>query len=165
MKKICAMLLLTVLLLCLTTAASAQTSGAVATQNNIIQTLGAEKNLKTFTGALEKSGMRDTLATGGPYTIFAPTDDAFNRVPANTLNTIMADQTRTTGLIRNHIVQGRYDIKDLANMGYVTTLDGKTLQITSAGTAFAVDGAHIIKQDIPAGNGIIHVVDMVMVPK
>jgi uncharacterized surface protein with fasciclin (FAS1) repeats len=109
--------------------------------------------------------MRDTLMTGGPYTIFAPTDDAFNRVPANTLNTIMADQKSTTNLVRNHIVQGRYNIKDLSRMGYVTTLDGKTMQITSAGTAFAIDGAHIIKNDIPAGNGIIHVVDTVMVPK
>lgn len=142
----------------------AQTA-ALPVSNNIVQAATNEGNLKTFTGAVDAAGLRTELMGAGPYTIFAPTDDAFKAVPASTMNTLMTNKPQMTAVVKNHIVPGRYTIKDLRNLGYVTTLDGKKLMIQSSNGAFAVDGAHIVKNDVPAGNGIIQVVDTVMIPK
>jgi uncharacterized surface protein with fasciclin (FAS1) repeats len=165
-KKITIIIVLAALLLGTTATASAQsmvTTGPI--QGNIIQAATEQGNLKTFAGAIDAAGMRETLMSGGPYTVFAPTDDAFNSIPANTMNALMADKGKMSAVAKNHVMQGRYTVRDLAKIGYVTTLDGKKIPVTSSDSTFAVDGARIIKNDVPAGNGIIHVIDTVMIPK
>lgn len=166
MRKMFYILVLATILFCACSCAGAQAQvTTTGTQNNVLQVATAEGNLKTFTGAVDAAGMRDTLGGVGPYTIFAPTDDAFKAVDTPTMSALNADQSKMSAVLKNHVVAGRYTIKDLRNMGYVTTLDGKTLTVQSSNGAFAVDGAHIIKNDVPAGNGIIHVIDTVMIPK
>ena len=164
MRKVIIAILLVALLAGMAAGAAAQAAPAQVT-NNVLQTAAAEKDLKMFSGAIDTAGLRDTLTGPGPYTIFAPTDNAFMKIPAPQMDAMTKDNAKMAALVKNHVVQGRYTIKDLANMGYVTTMDGQQLKVSSSGTAFAVDGAHIIRNDIPAGNGIIHVIDTIMVPK
>lgn len=166
MNKLLIAVVLAALLLSMSGAVSAQQQMAAdQVQNNVLQVASAEDNLKTFTGAVDSAGLRDTLSTGGPYTIFAPTDEAFKAVSTTTMDELTKDDAKMASVVKNHVVAGKYTIKDLRNMGYVKTLDGKTLMVQSSNGAFAVDGANIVKNDVPAGNGIIQVVDTVMIPK
>lgn len=159
------LVLLTALLLCMPMAFAQTKMASGAVQNNILKVASDEGNLKTFTGAVDAAGMRDTLSQAGPYTIFAPADSAFKMVPTTKMDTLTKDKAQMSAVVKNHVVAGKYTIKDLRNMGYVKTLDGKTLKIQSSNGAFAIDGAHIVKNDVPAGNGYIHVIDTVMIPK
>lgn len=161
MKKILATMLLAAFLLCMSTPAFAET---MQTQENILQTASKDGSLKTFVGAVDQAGLRDTLSSGGPYTVFVPNDNAFNRLPSDKVNALLADKPKLAGVLKYHVVQGRYTSADLANKGVVTALDGNQLKITSSDHAIAVNGAKIVKQDIPAGNGIVHIIDSVIMP-
>lgn len=161
LKKMLATMLLAAVVLCMSMPAFAQT---MQTQDNILQTARQEGSLKTFVGAVDQAGLRDTLSSGGPYTVFIPDDKAFNRLPADKVNALMADKPKLASVLKYHVVQGRYTSADLAKKGVVTALDGNQLKITSSDHAIAVNGAKIVNQDIPAGNGIIHIIDTVILP-
>lgn len=164
LKKLIVAVLLVAFLLCATTSAVAQATTRQV-QNNVLQAAAEEGNLRMFTGAVDTAGLRDTLSGSGPYTILAPSDNAFKNIPSPQIDALSKDPAQMAALLKNHVIPGKYTIKDLRNQGYVNTLGGKKLKVSSSNGAFAVDGAHIIKNDIPAGNGIVHVIDTVMVPK
>lgn len=135
-------------------------------QQNIVLTLMGAGNFTTLTSVVKDTGYNATLVTGGPYTVFAPTDDAFNKLPAGTMDSLRANKPQLTGVLKNHVITGQHTAADLVKLGSVNTLDGRTLKVTqdSNGTV-SIDGAKIIKQDVPASNGVIQVVDNVLVPK
>jgi uncharacterized surface protein with fasciclin (FAS1) repeats len=165
LRKTIIVLVVAILMLCMTLPVGAQVGSQRSLSNNILQVANAQGNLKTFTGLVDQAGLRNILSTGEQYTVFAPTDDAFNRLGAAQFDALTKDKTKLQNLLRHTVVKGRYTVKDLANMGYVRALDGSNLKVMSSGTAFAIDNAHIVKTDVAAGNGMIQVIDTVLVPK
>jgi uncharacterized surface protein with fasciclin (FAS1) repeats len=119
---------------------------------------------KTLAAALEAAGLVETLKGPGPFTVFAPTDEAFAKIPKADLDAILADKAKLTAILTYHVVAGKVMSKDVAMMKTAKTVNGAELTIdTSAGVK--VDGATVIKADIEASNGVIHVIDTVVVPK
>ncbi|HMK45189.1 MAG TPA: fasciclin domain-containing protein [Methanocella sp.] len=172
MKKILAIITLAALLLCMSATAFAQVGKVTVTppakapaQNNVYQVASSMGNLKTFTGLVDKAGLKDTLSTGGPYTVLAPNDDAFNKLPPGTINTISSNKAMMASFVKNHVIQGRYTANNLLGIRSVKTIDGKTLTIAPRQGYVKVGDSLIVKEDIPAGNGIIQVVGSVIVPK
>jgi uncharacterized surface protein with fasciclin (FAS1) repeats len=136
------------------------------TQKNIVQTANDAGSFKTLVTAVKAAGLADTLSTGGPYTVFAPNDAAFNKLPTGTVEALVKDKPKLTGILKYHVVQGKYTEADLVKMGSVKTLDGKTLMVTkNSDGSVMIDGAKIVKPDIQTSNGVIQAIDSVMMPK
>lgn len=163
MKKIIVMLLLTMLLAGLASPALAET---MQTQKNIVQTASDAGQFSTLVTAVKAAGLSDTLSTGGPYTVFAPNDAAFDKLPGGTVQSLVNDKPKLTGILKYHVVQGKYTADDLAKMNDVKTLDGKTLTIKKQPDgSVMINGAKVIKADIQTSNGVIHAIDSVLMPK
>jgi uncharacterized surface protein with fasciclin (FAS1) repeats len=163
MKKIIVTLLLTMLLAGLASPALAQT---MQTEKNIVQTAGDAGQFKTLVTAVKAAGLSDTLSSGGPYTVFAPNDAAFDKLPAGTVQSLVNDKPKLTGILKYHVVQGKYTSADLAKMDSIKALDGKTLMIKKQPDgSILIDNAKVIGADIPTSNGVIHAIDTVLIPK
>jgi uncharacterized surface protein with fasciclin (FAS1) repeats len=163
MKKIIAILALIVLLAGLASPALADT---MQTQKNIVQTASDAGQFKTLVTAVKAAGLADTLSTGGPYTVFAPNDAAFDKLPAGTVQSLVNDKPKLTDILKYHVVQGKYTSADLAKMDSIKALDGKTLMIKKQSDgSLMIDGAKVIGADITTSNGVIHSIDAVMIPK
>jgi uncharacterized surface protein with fasciclin (FAS1) repeats len=137
---------------------------AVAAQAaDIVETAVAAGNFKTLATALQAAGLVDTLKGKGPFTVFAPTDEAFAKVPKAQLDALLKDKAALTKVLTYHVVPGAVMAKDV-KAGKVKTVQGGELTVATAG-GVAVDGAKVIKTDISASNGVIHVIDTVLLPK
>ncbi len=131
---------------------------------NIIETTKAATNLTTFAKAVEAAGLTDTLKDAGPYTIFAPTDEAFAKLPAGTLDSLMSNKEELKKLLLHHVVFGKVTAKDVAAMQSAKTMDGSALKITAAGDKVTIENAKVVQPDIAASNGVIHAIDTVLIP-
>ena len=137
---------------------------AVAVQaKDIVDTAVAAGNFKTLATALTAAGLIDTLKSKGPFTVFAPTDEAFAKVPKADLDALLADKAKLTAVLTYHVVPGKVMAKDI-KAGKVKTVQGSEITITTAGGVM-VDKAKVIATDIVADNGVIHVIDSVIMPK
>jgi uncharacterized surface protein with fasciclin (FAS1) repeats len=137
---------------------------AVAAQAaDIVETAVAAGNFKTLATALQAAGLVDTLKGKGPFTVFAPTDEAFAKVPKAQLDALLKDKAALTKVLTYHVVPGAVMAKDV-KAGKVKTVQGGELTVATAG-GVTVDGAKVIKTDISASNGVIHVIDTVLLPK
>jgi len=124
----------------------------------------ANPNLSTLVTALSEAGMVETLKGPGPFTVFAPTNDAFAKLPAGTLDAVLADKDKLTALLQHHVVAKELTAADLSGMNDVTMLDGAQMAIDSAG-GVKIGPAQVSQADVRASNGIIHVIDTVLVPQ
>ena len=138
-------------------------AAAAAQAKDIVDTAVAAGDFKTLAVALEKAGLIDTLKGKGPFTVFAPTDAAFAKVPKADLDALLADKQKLAAVLTYHVVPGKVMAKDV-KAGKVTTVQGSDLTLTTSG-GVKVDGASVIKTDIVAENGVIHVIDSVVLPK
>lgn len=141
-------------------------TGVQAQQGNkdIIVTLRDAGNFRTFLQAIEVAGLTQQLK-GAQYTIFAPTDDAFGRIPGVRRDSLLRDRASMEALIRNHIVEGRLTAQEARDgRGGMSFLGGGSLKVDTSGSYVRVNGAQVIKSDMPASNGIIHIVDQVWLP-
>jgi len=118
----------------------------------------------TLAAALEAADLAVTLDGDGPFTVFAPTDAAFAALPAGTLDALLLDIPALTDVLLYHVVAGRLPAEDVVSASAVTTLQGTDAAIVVAGGVVTVDGATVTATDIPAGNGLVHVVDAVLLP-
>ncbi len=119
---------------------------------------------KTLAAAVEAAGLTETLRGPGPFTVFAPTDEAFAKIPKADLDALLADKAKLTAVLTYHVVAGKVMAKDVAGLKTAKTVNGAELTIdTSSGVK--IDGATVIKADIEAANGVIHVIDTVVIPK
>jgi uncharacterized surface protein with fasciclin (FAS1) repeats len=150
MKKLIASLLLV-------TAAT----GAFA--KDIVDTAVAAGDFKTLAVALKEAGLIETLKGKGPFTVFAPTDAAFAKVPKADLDALLKDKAKLTAVLTYHVVPGKVMAKDV-KAGKVKTVQGSELTVTTDG-GVKVDAAKVTKTDIAASNGVIHVIDSVIMPK
>jgi len=144
-----------------TTMAGGATSAAAA--NDIVDTAVAAGDFKTLAAALTAAGLVDTLKGPGPFTVFAPTDEAFAKIPQGTLDKLLADKATLTKVLTYHVVPGKVMAADV-KPGQVTTAEGSPITITVDGSAVKVNDATVTKTDIEASNGVIHVIDTVLVP-
>ena len=139
---------------------SAMTS---AYAKDIVDTAVAAGNFKTLATALTAAGLVDTLKGPGPFTVFAPTDAAFAKVPKADLDALLKDKAKLTAVLTYHVVPGKVMAKDV-KAGQVKTVQGSMLTISTTGGVM-VDNAKVTATDIAADNGVIHVIDTVIMPK
>jgi uncharacterized surface protein with fasciclin (FAS1) repeats len=130
---------------------------------NIVETAKASANLTTFARAIEAAGLTDTLNEAGPYTIFAPTDEAFAKLPAGTLDEWMKDKETLKKVLLHHVVSGKVSASEVGAMQSAKALEGPSLAIKSANNKVMIDNAGIVQPDIAASNGVIHAIDTVLV--
>jgi uncharacterized surface protein with fasciclin (FAS1) repeats len=142
------------------TAASARP----AKERNIVAKAAAAGSFTTLTKLLRTAGLAGTLRTGGPFTVFAPTDAAFAKVPKTTLSALLADKAKLRTVLLYHVVSGRVMAKDVVELKRAETLAGKHLRIRVAGGNVFVNNAKVTTPDVKATNGVIHVVNRVLVP-
>ncbi len=133
-------------------------------QADIVDTAVAAGSFSTLVTAVKAAGLVDTLKGDGPFTVFAPTDEAFAKIPAEDLKALLADKEALTQVLTYHVVPGKVMAADVASMESATTVQGQSITIdTKAGVM--VDNANVVKADIETSNGVIHVIDTVIMPK
>jgi uncharacterized surface protein with fasciclin (FAS1) repeats len=138
---------------------------AVSAQaKDIVDTAVAAGDFNTLATALDKAGLVATLKGKGPFTVFAPTDAAFAKVPKADLDALLADKDKLTKVLTYHVVPGNVMAKDV-QPGKVKTVQGGELTLAKSNDGVMVDNARVLKTDIVADNGVIHVIDSVVVPK
>jgi uncharacterized surface protein with fasciclin (FAS1) repeats len=144
--------------------ASALSLSALASQAaDIVDTAVAAGSFKTLAAALQAAGLVDTLKGKGPFTVFAPTDEAFAKIPKADLDALLKDKAKLTAVLTYHVVSGKVMAKDV-KAGKVKTVQGSELTLGTTG-GVTVNGAKVVKADIVADNGVIHVIDNVVLPK
>jgi uncharacterized surface protein with fasciclin (FAS1) repeats len=129
---------------------------------DLVETAAAAGNFKTLAAALQAAGLVDTLKGPGPFTVFAPTDAAFAKIPKDQLDALLKDKAKLTAVLTYHVVPGTVMAKDV-KAGKVKTVQGSELTVTTDG-GVKVDKAKVEATDITASNGVIHVIDSVVVP-
>jgi uncharacterized surface protein with fasciclin (FAS1) repeats len=136
---------------------------------DIVDTAVAAGTFKTLVAAVQAAGLVDTLKGDGPFTVFAPTDDAFAKLPKGTVEGLLKDKTKLTAILTYHVVSGAVKAADVVAHKNITTLQGQDLKIDAARwhlhKTVKVNDADIVKADIEADNGVIHVIDKVLMPK
>ncbi len=143
---------------------------ACATQckasKDIVQTAKADGSFKTLSGALHTTGLSKTLEQCGPYTVFAPNDEAFNKLPKETRAALLTDAKHLAQVLKYHVVKGSMTAADLAQKRSVPTVEGESLMVDSKPDGnLIVDGALVTKSDIKCCNGVIHVIDYPLSPE
>lgn len=130
---------------------------------NIADTAAANPDFKTLTKLINDAGLADTLRGPGPFTVFAPTDAAFAKVPKATMETLGKDKERLRQVLTFHVVPGKVMAADV-KAGNVKTVNGADLPLSRSGDFVGVDQALVTKADIAATNGVIHAIDQVLIP-
>lgn len=132
-------------------------------KSDIVDTAIAAGSFKTLATALTKADLVETLKGDGPFTVFAPTDEAFAKLPKDKLEAILADKELLTSILTYHVVAGKVAAKEVMKLESATTVQGSSVAISIDG-GVKVNDANVIKTDIMTSNGIIHVIDTVLVP-
>ena len=130
----------------------------------VVDALVQNGNFQTLTAAVGAAGLVDTLSAPGDKTVFAPTDAAFAALPAGTVEALLADIPMLTTILTNHVVDGRVDAVTAINAGAATTLAGNTVPVTVRDGFIYVGDVKVIVNDILTGNGVVHVIDAVLLP-
>jgi len=133
---------------------------------DIVDTAVAAGSFKTLAAALNAAGLIDTLKSEGPFTVFAPTDEAFAKLPAGTVEGLLKPENKEklVAILTYHVVAGKAMAKDVAGMSSAKTVNGKELALKVVGDKVMVGSATVIKADIDCSNGVIHVIDTVLLP-
>lgn len=149
--------------------ASADLSAAPAEQpsSNILQTAAAAGSFSTLSAAIKAAGLEETLSGPGPFTVFAPTDEAFAKLPAGTVDNLLKPENKAklVAILTYHVVAGNMMAKDVARSTKLTSVQGQDLSVAVDGPNVNVGGAKVVKADVAASNGVIHVIDAVVLPK
>lgn len=129
----------------------------------ITATAARTPQLSSFSKLVADAGLADTLAGPGPYTVFAPSDDAFKAVPAKTLAELAADKNKLKAVLSYHVVAAKLASADVKN-GSVKSVQGANLALANAGAFVTVEDAVVQQADVPATNGVVHIIDRVLMP-
>jgi uncharacterized surface protein with fasciclin (FAS1) repeats len=133
---------------------------------DIVETAIAAGSFETLVAAVQAAGLVETLQGEGPFTVFAPTDDAFAKLPAGTVEELLLPENKDklTAILTYHVVAGELMAKDVVGMKTLKTVEGSKIKVSMKDGKAYVDGAQILKTDITTSNGVIHVIDAVIVP-
>jgi uncharacterized surface protein with fasciclin (FAS1) repeats len=136
---------------------------ADAAKMDIVDTAVSAGSFKTLVSLIKQAGLVETLKGKGPFTVFAPTDEAFAKIPKETLEALGKDKAKLAAVLTYHVVPARVVAKDV-KPGSAKTVNGQEVKLDTAG-GVTVNGAKVIKADVMATNGVIHVIDTVLLPK
>jgi len=141
-------------------------STGTATVADIVDTAIAGK-FTTLVAAVKAAGLVETLKGTGPFTVFAPTDEAFAKLPAGTLESLLKPESKTKlqNILKYHVVAGKVMASDVVKLHSAKTVEGQEVKIAVVNGAVTVDNAHVTKTDVGTSNGVIHVIDAVLLPK
>jgi uncharacterized surface protein with fasciclin (FAS1) repeats len=134
---------------------------------DIVDTAVAAGSFKTLAAALQAAGLIDTLKSKGPFTVFAPTDEAFAKLPAGTVDDLLKPENKAklVAILTYHVVPGKVLAAQVTKMSSAKTVNGESLTISVNGSSVMVDNAKVVKTDILCSNGVIHIIDSVVLPK
>lgn len=134
---------------------------------NIVEVAVANGSFTTLVAAVKAAGLVGTLSSPGPFTVFAPTDAAFAKLPAGTVEALLADKAKLASILTYHVVSGKVGAADVIKMkgGMTKSVQGSSLDIQVRDGKVFVDGAQVIMADVKASNGVIHVIDTVVMPR
>jgi uncharacterized surface protein with fasciclin (FAS1) repeats len=149
----------------LSLSAMAPVVSAKPAQRNIVQTAVAAGQFKTLTKLLKEAGLARALQAKGPYTVFAPTDAAFAKVPKATLAALAKDKAKLRAVLLYHVAKGKLTAAKVVKRHAIKTLNGQSLKVRVSHGTVTVGGARLIKTDIGASNGVIHVINKVLIPR
>jgi len=130
---------------------------------DIVDTAATAGTFKTFVTALRTSGLNEKLKNSGPYTVFAPTDEAFSKMPKETWNNLSKDKEKLSQILAYHVIPGKVLVTEV-KPGKVATTQGSPLTLTSDNGKVTVNGANVTQSDVNADNGVIHAIDAVIMP-
>ena len=130
---------------------------------NIIETASENPDFSTLVSAIKTEGLVDTLSGTGPFTVFAPTNEAFAKIPKGTLDAVLADKTKLTSILTYHVVSGKVMAKDVAGLTDAVTLEGSKVTI-DAKDGVMINNAKVTSTDLECSNGVIHVINTVLMP-
>ncbi len=138
---------------------------APATQDETIVDIAvANGNFTTLVAAVQAAGLVETLSGDGPFTVFAPTDEAFAKLPEGTVEALLQDKEKLAAILTYHVVAGKVMASDVVNLSSATTVNGQDVEIKVWDGKVMIDGATVTATDIEASNGVIHVIDTVILP-
>lgn len=133
-------------------------------EKDIVETAVEAGSFNTLAAALEAAGLVETLKGEGPFTVFAPTDEAFAKLPEGTVEALLADIPKLTAILTYHVVPGKVDASQVVKLSSAKTVNGERVAISVAEGSVMVDNATVVTADVMASNGIIHVIDTVILP-
>ena len=145
-------------------ALSAPSAVQADSHKDIVDTAVAAGSFKTLAAALQAAGLVDTLKGKGPFTVFAPTDEAFAKIPKAALDALIADKAKLTKVLTYHVVAGKVMAADVVKLKEAKTVEGQMVKI-DASSGVMVNNAKVVKADVEASNGVIHVIDTVLMPQ
>ena len=133
-------------------------------RQDIVETAVAAGQFKTLVAAVQAAGLVETLKGDGPFTVFAPSDAAFAKLPAGTVEALLQDKAKLAAILTYHVVPGRVTAADVVKLTEAKTVNGKAVKIAVTGGKVMIDGATVVTPDVMASNGVIHVIDTVILP-
>jgi uncharacterized surface protein with fasciclin (FAS1) repeats len=141
-------------------------ASARAAEKDIVDTAVSAGQFKTLASAIQAAGLVDTLKGDGPFTVFAPTDEAFAKLPDGTLEDLLKPENKDqlVAILTYHVVPGKVEAADVVKLDEAKTVNGKMVDIKVEGDTAMVNDAKVTKADIAASNGVIHVIDTVILP-
>jgi len=134
-------------------------------KKSIVETAVAAGQFNTLVTAVKAADLVETLSGPGPFTVFAPTDDAFAKLPEGTVESLLQNKDKLKAILTYHVVAGKVMASDVVNLKSATTVNGQQITIKVEGDTVMVDNAKVVKTDIECTNGVIHVIDTVILPK
>jgi len=135
-----------------------------AAASDIVGVASAAGSFNTLVAAVQAAGLVDTLQSDGPFTVFAPTDEAFAKLPAGTVDKLLANPDQLKKILLYHVVPGKVTAADVVKLSEATTAEGSKIEIAVNGGSVMIDNATVVKTDVMASNGVIHVIDTVILP-
>jgi uncharacterized surface protein with fasciclin (FAS1) repeats len=133
--------------------------------NNIVETAVSAGSFKTLVTAVQAAGLEATLMGAGPFTVFAPTDEAFAKLPKGTVEGLLKDVAKLSQVLTYHVVPGKVMAGDVIKLESAATVQGQSVQFGRNNGSVTVDKANVVKTDIDCSNGVIHVIDAVILPQ
>lgn len=137
---------------------------AAKPQQNIVETAVSAGAFETLVTAVKTAGLAETLAGEGPFTVFAPTDEAFAKIPEADLKALLANKQQLSSVLTYHVVPGRVTAAEVAKLSEVKTVEGQMLTVSTS-SGVRIGDARVVQADVEASNGVIHVIDTVLIPK
>lgn len=134
-------------------------------KKDIVDTAVAAGSFETLVAAVKAAGLVETLKGEGPFTVFAPTDEAFGKLPEGTVEALLKDKDKLTAILTYHVVAGKVMAADVVKLSSAKTVQGQEVEIKAGSNGVMIDNATVIKTDIETSNGVIHVIDTVILPE
>ena len=150
----------------MSTMSNMSNTSSTTSNKNVVDTAAANGSFKTFGRALRQAGMADQLKAEGPFTLFAPTDAAFEKLPAGQFDTWMKPENKAelVSVLNYHVLAGRSSAADVGKLATAKTVNGQEAPIVMSGSKVSIDGAELTSPDIASSNGVLHGIDKVNIP-